>query len=167
MTQESPRQFPFRLAVAPQGRCERIVQPDFQQHVHRELGKGGPSPPALGLAHRAVELRRVGQTELGGVQRQQPPAAPERLRMVSLMGSMLSRAHEDRIVERVGDNGHVLLMFDEDGAGRKGRAEARERLSRRLSVSVARLEEGQQPDSLEVDALLGLIAQHAGEEVAA
>ena len=88
-------------------------------------------------------------------------------RVVSLMGSMLSRAQEDRIVDLVGDTGHVLLLFDEDGAGRKGRAEARERLSRRVSVSVARLEEGQQPDSLEVDALLSLVARHAGEEVAA
>jgi DNA primase len=88
-------------------------------------------------------------------------------RVVSLMGSMLARAQEDRIVELAGDTGHVLLLFDEDEAGWKGRAEARERLSRRVSVSVVRLGNGQQPDSLAADALLSVIAQHAGEEVAA
>ena len=88
-------------------------------------------------------------------------------RVVSLMGSMLSAAQEERIVEMVGPEGRVLLLFDEDGAGRKGRAEAQERLSKRVSVSVIRLEEGQQPDSIEPQELLRLIGQHSEEEVAA
>ncbi len=88
-------------------------------------------------------------------------------RVVSLMGSMLSAAQEERIVEMVGPEGRVVLLFDEDGAGRKGRAEAQERLGKRVTVSMIRLEEGQQPDSIEPQELLRLIGRHAEEEVAA
>src|ERR1051325_3464589 len=41
-------------------------------------------------------------------------------RVVSLMGSMLSRAQEERIIELVGDEAQVVLMLDGDVAGRKG-----------------------------------------------
>lgn len=88
-------------------------------------------------------------------------------RVVSLMGSMLSSVQEKRIVEMVGPGGRVLLLFDEDGAGRKGRGETQERLSKRVSVGVIRLEEGQQPDSIDPQELLRLISQHSEEEVAA
>ena len=89
-------------------------------------------------------------------------------RVVSIMGSMLSKAQEDRIAQMAGTNGQVLLLFDEDVAGRKGRSEAQERLSKRVSVDVIRLPEGQQPDSLKADKLLELIQRHAArEEVAA
>lgn len=88
-------------------------------------------------------------------------------RVVSLMGSMLSQAQEERLVELTGEGGHVVLLFDEDGAGQKGRAEAQARLRRRVSVSVIRLPDGQQPDSLAAEELLRLIQAHAGEEVAA
>jgi DNA primase len=50
-------------------------------------------------------------------------------RVVSLMGSQLSAAQENRIVQLAGKDGQVLLLFDEDAAGRKGRSEAQERLS--------------------------------------
>jgi len=88
-------------------------------------------------------------------------------RVVSLMGSMLSAAQEQRIVELAEEGGQVLLLFDEDGAGRKGRTDAQERLSKSVSVSVARLEEGQQPDSLETEELLRLIAQQGARKEAA
>ena len=88
-------------------------------------------------------------------------------RVVSLMGSLLSPAQEERIVQIAGENGRVLLLFDEDAAGRKGRSEAQERLSKHVAVSVIRLEDGQQPDSLEADELLTLIRQHSETEVAA
>ena len=88
-------------------------------------------------------------------------------RVVSLMGSMLSRAQENRIVELAGISGHVVLLFDADAAGEKGAAEARERLSKRMSVSVIRLEAGQQPDSLGEADILSLIARPTPEEVAA
>jgi hypothetical protein len=43
----------------------------------------------------------------------------------------------------------VLLALDEDAAGRQGRADASERLSRRVAVRVVELgEEGVQPDDL-------------------
>ena len=88
-------------------------------------------------------------------------------RVVSLMGSLLSPAQEERIVQIAGENGQVLLLFDEDAAGRKGRSEAQERLSKHVAVSVLRLEDGQQPDSLEADELLALIQRHSETEVAA
>lgn len=88
-------------------------------------------------------------------------------RVVSLMGSMLSSAQEERIAQIAGENGQVLLLFDEDAAGRKGRSEAQERLSKRVAVSVIRLEDGQQPDSLEGEELLALIHAHSAEGVAA
>ncbi|MBI3852711.1 MAG: toprim domain-containing protein [Verrucomicrobia bacterium] len=88
-------------------------------------------------------------------------------RVVSLMGSMLSPGQEDCIVQLAGESGHVLLLFDEDAAGRKGRAEAQERLGKHVVVNIVRLAEGQQPDSLEPEALLALIEQHSEKGVAA
>lgn len=88
-------------------------------------------------------------------------------RVVSLMGSMLSSAQEERIAQIAGEDGQVLLLFDEDAAGRKGRSEAQERLSKHVAVSVIRLEDGQQPDSLEAEELLALIHTHSAEGVAA
>jgi DNA primase len=87
-------------------------------------------------------------------------------RVVSLMGSMLSQAQERTIVELAGAPGRVLLLFDEDEAGRKGRAEASARLCKSVSVHNLRLEEGQQPDSIEPQELLRRIGQHAQKEVA-
>ena len=88
-------------------------------------------------------------------------------RVVSLMGSQLSAAQENRIVQLAGKDGQVLLLFDEDAAGRKGRSEAQERLSRHFAVGVIRLEDGQQPDSLAADELLALIHEHSAGEVVA
>jgi DNA primase len=70
-------------------------------------------------------------------------------RVVALMGSRLSSAQEQGIVQTVGPGGNVLLALDEDAAGRQGRADASERLSRRVAVRVVELgEEGVQPDDL-------------------
>lgn len=79
-------------------------------------------------------------------------------RIVALMGSMLSRAQEELIVQTAGPDGRVILMFDEDVAGLKGRAEAKERLSRHLTVDVIRFEaEGTQPDSPPAERLQALL----------
>lgn len=86
-------------------------------------------------------------------------------RVMALMGSMLSPTQEQRIVEMVGSNGHVVLLFDGDAAGRKGAAEARERLSHRVLVSIARLDHDQQPDSLTDAGVLELIARNHPAEV--
>jgi DNA primase len=79
-------------------------------------------------------------------------------RVVSTMGSMVSRTQEELIVQAAGSDGRVILMFDEDAAGRKGRADARERLSRQVQVEVVRFEaEGTQPDDLLPENLLALV----------
>jgi DNA primase len=81
-------------------------------------------------------------------------------RVVSSMGSMLSRAQEAQIVRAVGPTGHVILCFDEDAAGRKGRAEAHKRLAHSIRVSIVRFEvEGTQPDHLPVGKLLELLEE--------
>lgn len=62
------------------------MQTDFQEHAGGELGKRGAPTPASGFLDRAVDLRRVGQTELGAIQCQQPPTAPERFGMATPAG---------------------------------------------------------------------------------
>jgi hypothetical protein len=57
------------------------------------------------------------------------------------MGSMFSAAQEERIVQAAGPGGQVLLLLDEDNAGRKGRREARDRLSRWVRTKILRLPE--------------------------
>jgi len=79
-------------------------------------------------------------------------------RVVSLMGSMLSQAQEQLIVRTVGPGGRVLLLFDEDEAGRKGQAEAFERLDQLLDARVVSPGgEGSQPDNLPAEQLLELL----------
>jgi len=79
-------------------------------------------------------------------------------RVVSLMGSMLSDAQEELIVHTAGPNGKVILLFDEDEAGRKGRTEAGSRLSRSVKVNAVRFDiEGMQPDQLHPETLLNLL----------
>lgn len=79
--------------------------------------------------------------------------------VVALMGSSLSEAQENDIVEAVGLNGKVYLMFDEDEAGRACRSDALERLSKKVFVKTIELgKEGMQPDTLtkeEIKELLG------------
>jgi DNA primase len=89
-------------------------------------------------------------------------------RVVSLMGSLMSEAQEVFIVQTAGPNSRVILLLDEDEAGRKGRADARERLARSVDVRIVRFDaEGMQPDSLAAAELLALIHEHAGKEMAA
>jgi DNA primase len=79
-------------------------------------------------------------------------------RVVAIMGSSLSDAQEDLIVGAVQPRGTVLLMFDEDGAGRVGREKAAARLSRRIDVKVIELEiEGIQPDHLPACEILAMV----------
>jgi DNA primase len=79
-------------------------------------------------------------------------------RVVSLMGSLLSEAQEELIARTVGPSGRVLLFFDEDESGRKGRAQARERLEKILDVRVVSFDrEGVQPDALPPETLLALL----------
>jgi DNA primase len=57
-----------------------------------------------------------------------------RKNVVALMGSAMSTEQERLIVETVGPKGRVLLALDNDAAGRKGSADARNRLSSQVFV---------------------------------
>ena len=79
-------------------------------------------------------------------------------RVVSLMGSILSNSQEELIVRTAGPGGRVILMFDEDEAGRKGTREALERLNKLLEVRAVSLGgEGSQPDALSPEQLNELL----------
>src|SRR5207244_1599104 len=56
--------------------------------------------------------------------------------VVALMGSALSEDQERLIVDAVGPQGRVTLLFDPDDAGRACGEETLERLSRRVYVKV-------------------------------
>ena len=79
-------------------------------------------------------------------------------RVVAIMGSSLSDAQENLIVEAIAPHGNVLLMFDEDGAGRTGREKAAARLARNVRVKVVELDaEGIQPDHLPACEIMALL----------
>ena len=78
-------------------------------------------------------------------------------RVVALMGSSLSQAQEELILKVAGPGGRVVLMLDEDEAGRKARVDIEARLSRWLSVSVVRFGEGTQPDQLPIEVIQDLL----------
>ena len=81
-------------------------------------------------------------------------------RVVSLMGSMLSPAQEELILKIAGAGGRIMLMFDEDEAGRKGRSEAQSRLCRYLTISTVKFHTtGMQPDQLSSEHLQELLSQ--------
>jgi DNA primase len=83
--------------------------------------------------------------------------------VVALMGSALSDAQEALIIEAVGPEGMVALLFDEDEAGWKGREDALSRLSSRAYVKVIGLgAEGRQPDGLSAEELTRCIGNHYG-----
>jgi DNA primase len=78
--------------------------------------------------------------------------------VVAIMGSSLSEAQESLIVKAAGSDRKVLLMFDEDGAGRAGREKTAVRLARSVQVRLIELEvEGAQPDHLPVGEIRALI----------
>lgn len=79
-------------------------------------------------------------------------------RVVSIMGSSLSVAQEAALVEASADRAGIILMFDEDEAGRIGRDKALVKLARRLFVRVVPLpQEGAQPDNLTENELHALL----------
>lgn len=79
-------------------------------------------------------------------------------RVVSTMGSMVSRAQEQHIIQTVSEDGEVILAFDEDEAGRKGGRDALDRLARQVKVHLVRFaKEGAQPDHFEPNDLMQLL----------
>ena len=78
--------------------------------------------------------------------------------VAALMGSSMSPEQEDLIVEAVGKNGRVILIFDGDKAGQECTDQAMTRLGSRVFVKAIKLDEGLQPDKLtkeEINNLLG------------
>ena len=77
---------------------------------------------------------------------------------VSLMGSSLSATQEELLVSASDGKPGIILMLDEDEAGRTGRDKALCRLARRVFVRAAVLpREGAQPDHLTEDELSTLL----------
>lgn len=79
-------------------------------------------------------------------------------RVVSIMGSSLSAAQEAALVEASESRSGIILMFDEDDAGRMGREKALLRLAQHLFVRIIALpQEGAQPDHLTESELHALL----------
>lgn len=79
-------------------------------------------------------------------------------RVVSIMGSSLSSTQETLLLEASASRPGIILMFDEDDAGRSGREKALLRLARHLFVRVVPLpQEGAQPDHLTESELHALL----------
>jgi len=79
-------------------------------------------------------------------------------RVVALMGSQLSPDQQGLIAQHVHPDDHIILMLDEDEAGRKGRVDALPRLA--LSAFVRLFcfaKEGHQPTDLTGDDLQSLL----------
>jgi len=79
---------------------------------------------------------------------------------IALMGSSLSPDQEALLV-RVTDSGsRIILMLDEDDAGRAGRSEILARLATKMFVSVVAFQhEGQQPENLTAEEIATVIPQ--------
>ena len=75
-------------------------------------------------------------------------------RVVALMGSSLSPQQEELIARVVNSQSRIVLMLDEDDAGRDAREKITPRLAAHCYVRNFRFEcEGQQPDTLTTEQL--------------
>ena len=80
-------------------------------------------------------------------------------RVVALMGSTMSGAQEELIRKHITPNSLVIVMLDEDEAGRAGREDIAVRLARFFFVKVHTFDvEGQQPDDLSAEQVTTLTA---------
>lgn len=79
-------------------------------------------------------------------------------KVVALMGSTLSGAQEELIRTHTDRRSQVIVMLDEDEAGRAGREDIAVRLARFVFVKVHTFgKEGQQPDNLSADEVSALL----------
>jgi len=77
---------------------------------------------------------------------------------VALMGRTLSTAQEELIRSAATNTKHILLMLDEDEAGRAGRTDIAARLARHAYVKIHAFEkEGSQPEDLTRDQLAAIL----------
>jgi DNA primase len=80
-------------------------------------------------------------------------------KVVALMGSTMSTAQEELIRKYTDRHSHVIVMLDEDEAGRSGREDIAARLARFVFVKVHGFgEEGRQPDHLSAEEVAALLA---------
>lgn len=80
-------------------------------------------------------------------------------RVVALMGSSLSSAQEDLIRRHTDQHSQILVMLDEDDAGRSARDEIAARLAKFAYVRIhAFEEEGFQPEHITAEQLTGVFA---------
>lgn len=79
--------------------------------------------------------------------------------VVALMGSSVSEFQAAHIIRAAAPSGRVVLLFDEDNAGRKAREKAYKRLRDALDVRVVSFPaEGLQPDRVSPQTLCALLA---------
>jgi len=79
-------------------------------------------------------------------------------KVVALMGSTLSAAQEDLIREHFGRDGRVIVMLDENEAGRAGRDDIACRLSKHCFVRVHTFDkEDMEPEHLGADEVLQIV----------
>ncbi len=84
-------------------------------------------------------------------------------RVVALMGSSLSHRQQQLLVSAAGPQGRIVVMFDEDEAGRRGRAEAQSRLASQIEVKAIQFAlPGTQPDQLPAGRLLEILRKESG-----
>ena len=73
-------------------------------------------------------------------------------KVVALMGSTMSAAQEELIKKHTNQNSHIIVMLDEDDAGRAGRDDIAVRLARFLFVKIHVFDvEGRQPEKLSAE----------------
>ncbi len=78
-------------------------------------------------------------------------------KVVALMGSTMSTAQEELIRKHTNGQSQVIVMLDEDDAGRAGREDIAVRLARLLFVKVHTFEqEGHQPEKLSAEEVIEL-----------
>lgn len=82
-------------------------------------------------------------------------------RVVAIMGSSLSAIQANLILKQLGQKRLVILMFDEDNAGRIGREKAAHILKRSAHVKVVRFSrEGLQPEDLRAQELQEILSPY-------
>jgi DNA primase len=125
----------------PDGKEKYKLPPGFKKslelfNLHRALAANGDSP--LVVVEGFFDCLHLWQHGLK--------------RVVALMGSSLSSAQEALLAQHLGSEDRVIVMLDEDDAGRRGRDDIALRLARLAYVRVHRFgKDGAQPDSLSGD----------------
>lgn len=80
-------------------------------------------------------------------------------KVVGLMGSTMSQAQEELLREQTDRHSQVIVILDEDEAGRAGREDIAPRLAKFVFVKVhVFATEGQQPDTLDAEEVVTLFA---------